>query len=1378
MPAVGPSSQTTPARIRGRHRSDPLQERAAGSALGSLLVSNTAPLRVRHPSAPSGPQRVSAEHYPPVTGSPDAMRQTTTLRALHHTMDGVRRALHSGDTGAGRHAATALLRSGVQRRLVLDLQLSSATPELRQAGVEGNLHWLEAVTGLVREQALPAADVIDYFLVPGSDGHNAPSNSRHLRDPALCQAYVTLLDTLHGNDSINRPLAAMRERARGNLMAAGSAPLSPRTLDSVIQQACEATNPVRLATLESSLLRRSVDANMPDLITASEAEAVERMVLTEFQRGGPDALRDNPFFQSTPSRARTLEAQIHDARTTYTREIGSLRGRQGDELVTNIQQEYEAAVLAQDPVLSNVQRGALLRQLSGEAVQGIDEIVHIFNPDAEADKERPATVRGWTGAGSLPAALVEVEGATWRLKQTGDSGLSSMEVSMSKVFRMTGLQTPDTRLADPVDGMSGSADCFASRYEPSFKDLGEFLASDQAAALAAAGDEHMATQYQRLRDAHQAAIATCAAVLQRGRVEKYWQLSDPVLCRQHAEADQERFDALEAMNRLLPIAQRSEQVRHFIGSRWIGNWDHLNFRMENFGHAERDGRLVGMTVDLGSSGTTGFPTLDAQRTMLPKQASVDIAMRQRPASLFPIPDAYLERAGEFDMMGADPGALHDTLRWPYGFQSESIAELLRPPALPDPAIIDAAAEMGYRFALIPASAIHEVIAAHWRVPAGAPEGRWPEAAQMAALLVQRRDALLAQYDPTQIADWIGNDPQRAEDVRSQVAAGLRAALGHGADAPALAEQEQVLRSRHARLANAEPADAAVAAAATCQENALTGRLRTLQRLHNCAERLAAALEDGNEEAVRALGEELLSPTIAGELLRDLELGPGTGVHGRASFEAIQSWLLLTNRLVQTGALPAASMVSCLLEPFADSAYPPNIGAQTHQHHALGMAYIDVLETLIQESTEVTPDLVRELLLTTKVPGFPNYYSALAASGASKAWDQRLQQAGLLPDSAEYIRHRSLWSWVGKAVRDNCGRGEEPIELTEADQQMASTPLSGLVQHVQDSLGPQRVVELELPLLRQEVYAGLRWTSAVEDDEMRTVVERSVAEEWRKAIAAAPLPRTTPLPTRMVGELQEQALSIYREGMKTVRQQEVEALIKKGEAHYRDAVLADAAMPLTQRRELLRHCADQSSTAIRNLIRNTDGADRERGDAGSIVAQVQLQGQVGAAAAGIVAEAQQRAEQQAQQEARQQARQEGSRQARSEATRSAQRAATQQAESVAAMTVAVAARHEADRAAKKEARTAAARVVLDEVVKKSLSLNEKAITEAIRNAPAPHGAASSSTPQTQEQIELRAAALWPDPVAAPLRARLAALREDAPEPAAGGAGRQRERAPNH
>ncbi|GAB3066719.1 hypothetical protein GCM10027214_37110 [Stenotrophomonas tumulicola] len=1302
-------------------------------------------------------RRVSAEDCPPIAGSPDAMRQTKTLGIFHAAMDGLRQALQAGDTGATHRSAAALLASGVHARLVLDLQLPTATAELRQAGIEANQGWLDVVTGLVREHHIAASEVADHLRRPASAAHDAAATTRYFRHPALGNAFVNLLDAVDVGDRDD--LAAMRELARSRLAATGfvtasngTATLPPCALGDVVQQACEATTSLRLARLESSLLRRSVDANMPAVITDAEAAAVDRMVLNEYQRGGPDGLCGNPYFQATPCRARSLEGQMQDARNTYTREIGGLRLREADQLVSAIQHEYED-VVARDPGMSSVQRSALLRQLSGEARAGIQEVVHLFDQPHDGEETRTGPARPWTGPGSLPAALVDIDGATWRMKNTGDSGLSAMEASMSRLFQLTGLVAPDAQLMDACDVLPGNSQHFASRYEPTFMDLGDFLTTPRCEALAAGGDETARAHYGQLRDDHAAAVSACDAVLRRAGVEHFWQLQGKDLLAEHAQADKQRFEALEGMNRMLPTDMRCDQVRHFIASRWLDNWDQLNFRMENFGYVEREGKPIGMTVDFGSCGPLGFRNL-VDGTMLPKQASADIAMLQRPPSLFPIPDAYSENAADFDAMGTAPGRLHDTLRWPYGFQSDSVAAMLRPPAVAEPAVAEAMAEMGYRLALLPASAIEAVVAASWQVPANAPAGRWPDATQMVSTLIQRRDAMLQQYDAAQIAGWIRADPQRAVRVRQQVADGMRAALATDVSE----EHEKALEAAHDRLA-CDTATASLAGMPDTESHAVTARLSTLQRLHDCNRRLAAALEDNREADVSALGDELLSPDLFGQLLVDLELAADSPA-GRASSEANHAWLLLVDRLVQAGKIPADRVAHCLLKPFEDTAYPPNVGARAHGDPALGMAFIQLLETLMAASMELTPERVREGLLTAKIEGFPNYYAALAASGASKAWDQQLQQADLWPDSAEYIHLRSLWSWFGKQLHEP-GRGNEPIVVPERAQQLARLSLEELVRHVDDAYGPRRVVELELPKLREKVYSVMSLTSSEENDAMHELVARGVDEAWRKAMAKHRLPQTTPVPPRMVAELQERTLRDYHKRMKALRGDDVEALIRAGEQRYRDAVLADAGMPKAERRRLLGHHAEEVSVDIRNMVRGAGGKDGARIDTAPIEQRVQQQAAV--AAADITAQAMAEAQARAAEQARGEARNATEKGAATESERVARSVASTAALAVAAHAQTEARKAAERQAADKAAKEASARAARDAIIQGRQFKNEVETRLAMLRAPDVSGSSSSMPRQSVAQMEQRLRSLrensptaepmdWPSGATSRIRSR--------------------------
>ena len=375
----------------------------------------------------------------------------------------------------------------------------------------------------------------------------------------------------------------------------------------------------------------------------------------------------------------------------------------------------------------------------------------------------PATP--WHGPGSQPAVMVLRGDQRWRVKATADARSSAMEVALGKLFQLTGLAAPDTELVAAVDGLPDPGLHVGSCYDPRFQDLGDFLVSDAAADQVAPTGAAARSRYDALRSAHARAVAGNATLLRTAGVE-WWALQG-VDAREHAANDQARFTALDAMNRMLPLHLRCEQLRHYVVSRWLANWDQLNYRLENFGYTVRDGARVGLSLDFGSSGPLGFRHLQSGR-MLPKADSCDVAMAQRPASLFPIPLAFADNSAHFDVLGPDPGPLQDTLAWPYGFQSDSVAALLRPPVAADPMVADTLAEMGYRLALLPARAVLAVVERHWPDDAAAAPG-WPDPKAMASRLLVRRDALVARFDPAQLRDWIEADPARAARVRLSLA---------------------------------------------------------------------------------------------------------------------------------------------------------------------------------------------------------------------------------------------------------------------------------------------------------------------------------------------------------------------------------------------------------------------------------------------------------------------------------------------------------------------------------------------------------------------------------------------------------------------------------
>ncbi len=965
----------------------------------------------------------------------------------------------------------------------------------------------------------------------------------------------------------------------------------------------------------------------------------------------------------------------------------------------------------------------------------------------------------WDGAGSNMAVRATNDAGEWRVKSTGDSGVSAMEVTMAKLFRLTGLAVPQMALADAIDFLPGDAWMIASRLEPRFQDLGAFLASAQAEQLIARHDDARRQEYLQLRTLHDTALTGCSNVLERAGVEQFWQLRAPAQVQEHAMFDRQRFDALEAMNRMLPPALRADQVRHFVASRWLDNWDHLNYRMENFGYTERDGQPVGMTVDMGSCGPLGFRNLRSG-AMMPKHASADVALVQRPASLFPIPDTYSANAPDFDAMAADPGLLQDTLRWPYGFQSDSVAEMIRPPVAPEPETADALAEMGYRLSLLPASAITALVTGNWQVPADARPEQWPRAAELAGQLCERRDHLLRRYDPAQLRDWISADADRADRVRQQVLDALAEVLG--ADVDIDTHRGHIMQAHRACARGVMPSGSQAI-------NGTTWEVRSLQQLHDCCQRLQAALAGRDDTRIAAIAEELVSPAMFSQMLASLELGPGAQTRNRAAFAANSLWMMLVTRLLQDGRLSPARVADRLLGPVEGSAYPPNIGAHAKDHPDMGMGFLALLETLMRASAELTPAQLRERLLASKIVGFPNFYSALAASGAPLEWDERLRQADLLPTTSEYVRLRSLWSLTMMKINQASKRSNEPIRLTAEQQSLAVSPLGALLEYIDSLYGPQRIAEMELPLLREKVYATMALTTGEEDTAIDDSVAQAVSDAWKTALSAHRLSSSIPVPATLLREQQQAALRDYRKTMRGLRRADAEALIVQGERQYLQTVLDNPQMSMSDRRERLRQQAGEVTQAIRDMVRDCAGLDAggDHGTALDSSTHGHVTAAVTRAARQVAATVQSDAQAQAQARAAVQASLQARQSAQSHAAEQVRKAVPSTAAAAAAMHVQAAAAKAAQKhAADKAAHQAASRAARDAAINNSQFQHEVTTRLALLRAPEVQGGASASR-QTTAQIAQRLTALQDDR----LEARLRALR-DPPAAAGASAGRTR------
>lgn len=968
----------------------------------------------------------------------------------------------------------------------------------------------------------------------------------------------------------------------------------------------------------------------------------------------------------------------------------------------------------------------------------------------------------WQGAGSGAAIRIELNREQWRVKQ---SDCSAQEVAMAKLFQLTGLTVPETALASPLSTQAGAAPSVASRFEEAFYDLGTFLTTEHALARVSKNDPQAAQRYSALQLAHQDATAACGQLLAQANVAQPWELP-PELHAAHAKSDKARFDALERMNRMLPTALRCEQLRHYVASRWLANWDQLNYRMENFGYTMRNGEPVGMSLDFGACGPLGFRNLRTG-VMMPKEASKDVAICQRPPSLFPMPPAFKVYADEFDAMDCDPGPLHDTLRWPYGFQSETIAELFRPPADPDSAVCDTLAEMGYRLSLIPEMAIGAVTETYWQPPAQARPNAWPDPSVLTVLLSERRDAMLRRFDSVQLVDWVQADPTRAQRVRKEMSEAMQPLMqtSTGYDA------ERMIEARHkALLRTVEPC-----AAPTL--NSMHREIRSLQAFHNAVSRLGDGLTTGDDKVVSAAAAELMSPDVYQSLLQSLDFGPGYQPHSVAAFTANQDWLLLMRKLVQERRVDAKAVAALLMTPIEYAAYPASVGFHTVDRPEVGMAFIQLLEALIEVPNGVTREVIRAQLLKAKQPGTANYFSALLQSDAAQGWIDRLKASQLWPSSAEVSEHRSLHAANMFKLRSGMFKlrnavlgSDTSLGETNFSVVRAKMELQQLVEEVDLAYCPAKQLLLESKLFRQDVLSKVTLVSYDELNSLDHAVTDAVGEAWRDALRKYPALRGVPVPASLLEQQQQEAARGYTEQMQADRHGPASTRIQGAWKRYEAQVLAQPQMTRSERGLAWKQCIEQASDEIGSMVSGREIPIAPQVETASIASQVHTHAARQASEAAAVQAAEQ-AQSQAQKQAAAQASQQVRESAKSHAAEQAKKAVPSLvATAVAAQAQAAAAKAAQKHAADKAAHEAASRAARDAVINNRQFQDEVNTRLALLRAPDVQGVASSSR-QTTAQIAQRLTALQDDRLNEPLEARLRALR-DPPAAAGASAGRTR------
>jgi len=367
--------------------------------------------------------------------------------------------------------------------------------------------------------------------------------------------------------------------------------------------------------------------------------------------------------------------------------------------------------------------------------------------------------------------------AIYRLKNAGYSNFhAAMEVTMAKLFKLTGLACPSMHLVKGCDALMG--DCpsedprwyVAARFDRDFIDLGPFLLSQSAEHAIAQNDPKWKNNYEEQKRIYLSALAAQKNIeAQHGA---WWQFTDRQVIACYRQADERRFSALEALNRMLPRHLQIAQEKHYLASLFIGNWDHLNCFMENFGYTagKNQGDRIGETVDFGSSGPLGF---QGQA----KHAGHRTAIAQRPEALFPLPPIFSEENRTFSAFpGAMPPSLTGIAELPYGYQSRTTVQGLinaETDSWDAHSLRDersaAAREIAYRIHLIPDDVIASVIVSQWTDP---PDDFSLTQRQMIDAILERKASIVEKFGQGRLSEWEAQCQAQAANARNEVSNAL------------------------------------------------------------------------------------------------------------------------------------------------------------------------------------------------------------------------------------------------------------------------------------------------------------------------------------------------------------------------------------------------------------------------------------------------------------------------------------------------------------------------------------------------------------------------------------------------------------------------------
>lgn len=357
----------------------------------------------------------------------------------------------------------------------------------------------------------------------------------------------------------------------------------------------------------------------------------------------------------------------------------------------------------------------------------------------------------------------------------------AMEVTMAQVFKASGLDAPLIRLGSGCDyilypnATDGSAgDLYAmSRFDENYIDLGKFLTSVEGRNQILNQFPKNTEQYREAQRQYQKIVNKYYSVCERQKRilagRQYYELDgrDSASINLYRKLDRERFHALEQLNQLLPDDLLLEQEQHYLMSRFIDNWDHLNFRMENFGFTNTPSGWRGETVDFDVTGPLGYMGV-------PKSMGHRIANLQRPPALFVL---KIRSEAYDDFSQNHSPSLIGLGEQPYGEQSATSIQRVREGMdnaryyhdkrsrhFSDPRC-RAALEFGYRLTKLTDDVIKSIVLHNWQ--AGPAEFDLnPD--RLSDILMGRRDSMLDQIGLTWIEKWCDLNPERVGRVDAQV----------------------------------------------------------------------------------------------------------------------------------------------------------------------------------------------------------------------------------------------------------------------------------------------------------------------------------------------------------------------------------------------------------------------------------------------------------------------------------------------------------------------------------------------------------------------------------------------------------------------------------